>query len=114
MTEARVERDARHEAGLRLFETHRFEEAALELRASLEANPTSECWNDWGAAEAACGRIAEAMKGFSTALSLEPGNRQALENLHYLQERQAPNPAVKFLQNNKSRTRSTHPGEHVP
>jgi len=60
MTEGRVERERAHEAGLRLFEAHRFEEAALELRTSLEANPTSECWNDWGAAEAACGRITEA------------------------------------------------------
>jgi len=111
MTEARVERDARHEAGLRLFEAHRFEEAALELRASLEANPTSECWNDWAAAEAACGRIAEAMKGFSTALSLEPGNRQALENLHYLQERQAPKPAFNILQENKCGAGSASQGE---
>src|SRR5258708_35091009 len=106
MTEARVERDARRETGLRLFEAHRFEEAALELRASLEANPTSECWNDWAAAEAACGRIAEAMKGFSTALSLEPGNRQALENLHYLQERRAATRSVHKFYSNTTGARS--------
>jgi hypothetical protein len=86
MTEARVERDARHEAGLRLFEANRFEEAA-------------------------CGRIAEAMKGFSTALSLEPGNRQALENLHYLRERQAPKPAFNILQENKCGAGSASQGE---
>src|SRR5258708_34435791 len=98
MTEGRVERDARHEAGLRLFEAHRFEEAALELRASLEANPTSECWNDWAAAEAGCGRMADAMKGFSTALSLEPGKRQGLENLNYFTERQDPKATFHILE----------------
>src|SRR5260370_31215968 len=51
------------------------------------------------------------MKGFSTALSLEPGNRQALENLHYLQKRQAPKPAFNILQENKCGAGSASQGE---
>src|SRR5260370_22077000 len=51
------------------------------------------------------------MKGFSTALSLEPGNRQALENLHYLQDRQVPKPAFNILQENKCEAGSGSHGE---
>jgi MoaA/NifB/PqqE/SkfB family radical SAM enzyme len=110
-TEARVERDARHEAGLRLFEAHEFEAAALELRAALEENPTSEKWNDWAAAEAICGKSAEAMKGFSNALTLDPGNRQAVENLRYLQDKQAATPAFNILQDGQCGSGSPRRGE---
>lgn len=95
-------RDARHEAGLKLFEAHQFEQAARELRASLELNPTSETWNDWAVAEAACGRTAEAVTGLSNALSLDPVNPMALENLRHLRDAVPRVPIFNIIQDSSS------------
>ncbi|HUL36022.1 MAG TPA: radical SAM protein [Candidatus Eisenbacteria bacterium] len=93
-----MERDARHEAGLKLFAASQFEQASRELRSSLEAEPNSEKWNDWAAAEAACGRIDEALSALSRALLLDPNNRQAQENLEFLQGGQNRLPSFKIIQ----------------
>jgi Flp pilus assembly protein TadD len=51
------------------------------LAACLQQDETSERWNDWAAAEVACGRNANAETGFRRALELDPANRQAGVNL---------------------------------
>ncbi len=78
--------DERRAAGLALFQDGKYEEAAREFRAELDNRESSECWNDWAAAETFCGRIEAAIAGFTRALQLDPANTQAKENLLALRD----------------------------
>ena len=84
MQEVRAEE--RRAAALALFQDGKFEDAAREFRAELDAHENSEAWNDWAAAETMCGRIEAAIAGFTRALQLDAANTQAKENLLVLRE----------------------------
>jgi hypothetical protein len=56
-------------------------EASSLLQAALREAETSDRWNDWAAAETACGRTKTAELGFRRALQMNPTHRQASVNL---------------------------------
>ena len=66
------------------FEQGDFEEAARLYEDLLVANETAEAWNDWAAAQLACGRTGKSEDGFRRALQLDPTNAQAMANLGVL------------------------------
>jgi len=84
-----IEREAalagsKAQLGIELFEEGNYQKASDLLSEALEQHETAELWNDWAAAEAACGRTEKAADGFRRALALEADNSQALANLGVL------------------------------
>jgi Tfp pilus assembly protein PilF len=72
------------ELGIKLFNQGEYQKASDTLAEALRASETAGLWNDWAAAEVACGRHDEAQEGFRRALSLEADNGQAMVNLGVL------------------------------
>ena len=98
----------RHSEGLRLYGLGRFEEAAREMEAAFQENPTSELANDWGAVELACGRVQSAQQSFVQALRLDDGNVDAAANLGALLSSQGrAAEAIPFLERAAMRGDST-------
>ncbi len=73
-----------HQHGLQLFQQGQFQPAVRLFTQVLDAEETSECWNDWAAAQLACNRPTAAERGYRRALALNPENAQATFNLGVL------------------------------
>src|SRR5690348_5899602 len=73
-----------HRQGAQLLERGQTEEACGLLEQALRAEPTAERWNDWGAAQMACGRHDRAEEGFRAALAADPAGIDAAANLGVL------------------------------
>ncbi|MGA9883954.1 MAG: hypothetical protein WBQ34_09575 [Candidatus Acidiferrales bacterium] len=72
---------AKHAEGLQLFQTSRKEESATAFGDALASEQTSERWNDWSTAQAACSRLVVAELGYRQALKLDRWNSEAAGNL---------------------------------
>lgn len=101
--------DERYRLGLKCFENGHAREASVRFRDAVLEQPTSQHWNDWAAAEAACGHTNRAEAGFRRALALEPGDGQAMVNLGALlagvgREREA----IPLLRESASRVDEPH------
>jgi sulfatase maturation enzyme AslB (radical SAM superfamily)/tetratricopeptide (TPR) repeat protein len=70
-----------HDRGVQLYLEGRFGEALTLLQGALEPVVPAEWWNDWAAAELACGHADKAEGGFRRACSVSPGNGEAAANL---------------------------------
>ncbi|MGH9685576.1 MAG: hypothetical protein ACRD5K_00605 [Candidatus Acidiferrales bacterium] len=71
---------AQHAEGLQFFQMSRKEESATAFGDALASEQTSERWNDWATAEAACSRLVVAELGYRQALKLDRWNSQAAGN----------------------------------
>lgn len=89
----------KHQQGIEHYLGARFEEAARVLGEALEDAPTGELWNDWAAAQLACGRLADAERGFRQAVGLDSEHGQAAANLGAVLLKQGQfEPAIEFLE----------------
>jgi Flp pilus assembly protein TadD len=73
-----------HQHGIELFNQGRYPEALQIFSEILQRADDSEVWNDWGTTQVALGRAEEARTAFEKALSLDPCNTIAAENLRTL------------------------------
>jgi len=74
----------RHALGAQLYGAGHFPEALQMLDQALLEAGTAELWNDWGAAQLACGDPGKAEKGFRLAWALEGESGDAAVNLSAL------------------------------
>ncbi len=72
---------AKYSEGLQLFQASRKEESAKAFGDALAGEETSERWNDWATAQAACSRLVVAELGYRQALKLDRWNSEAAGNL---------------------------------
>jgi tetratricopeptide (TPR) repeat protein len=75
--------------GLALFQQRKYETAIAAYRKALQANPTAQLYNNFGAAQEANGELAAAVEAYRRALELETGLASAQKNLQRAQEKLA-------------------------
>lgn len=88
----------KHQLGLQKFKEGNWAEAVRLLGHALGEAESSECWNDWAAAQFASGNSSDAEEGFRRALEVDPGNLQAAGNLGALLSESRPHEAFPFLE----------------
>ncbi|MFA6092898.1 MAG: tetratricopeptide repeat protein [Elusimicrobiota bacterium] len=76
--------EARYNYGLDLLRLDRPEQALEHLRLAAQLQPIPQVFNNLGAAFAATGDLRSAQECFLRALSMDPGNIEAKENLRRL------------------------------
>ena len=74
----------KHQNGIEQFQKGAYNDAVHLLSQALLEHENSELWNDWATAQAACGHIAEAKKGYQRALQLNVNDSQSAANLGVL------------------------------
>ncbi|HWF90688.1 MAG TPA: methyltransferase domain-containing protein [Terriglobales bacterium] len=72
--------------GIDLYNAGKFKEAVQTFSILLEANGSSEVWNDWATAQVGAGELGEATRGYKKALQIDPNNQHASRNLTMLVE----------------------------
>lgn len=70
-----------HERATQLYAEGNLSEAGQVLSDAIAESQTSELWNDWAAVQARMGSFQDAERGFRRALTLNPADVQAAENL---------------------------------
>ncbi|MBI1749440.1 MAG: tetratricopeptide repeat protein [Acidobacteria bacterium] len=70
-----------YQQGVQLFHAGQIEEAARLIGEAIQAEESTERWNDWATVQVAREQIAEAEHGYRRALEMSPTNAQAAANL---------------------------------
>ena len=79
-----MQNNGKHQQGIERFQNGAYADAVHLLSEALTERENCELWNDWATAQAACGHLEEAKKGYRRALQLNRGDCQSAANLGVL------------------------------
>ncbi len=79
-----MQNQSKHQSGIEQFRKGAYGDALHLLSEALLEQETCELWNDWATAQAACGQMEEAKKGYQRALQLNVNDSQSAANLGVL------------------------------
>jgi len=79
-----MQNNGKHQRGIEHFQSGAYADAVHLLSEALTDHENCELWNDWATAQAACGHLEEAKKGYRRALQLNSGDCQSAANLGVL------------------------------